>query len=396
MSVPQHQLTAEEKLLSSLCRLNFNEEQKSEIRDLMKEVKDWDHFVNLSNEHGIIALCWYNINETGNSNNVPERQLEILHLAYLKNLTRNTFLFNQLEEIISLAKKENIKIVLLKGLYLEKTIYGYKGLRQMNDIDILVRQDKAASLRRILLKNGYKSAPLVSYFHEKIMPAYGKHLPEMIKNGISVEIHFKLFDQSENTLTELFLDKTSESFENNIEYNYPGHQLFFLYLVSHLEKHEMSDSSQLRLYLDLYALLSLFYDEIINEQLFYYAGKVNLLTPLVEKLSLLEIYWDIEIADKFSPFLEKADYDRVKEKFIWSLRHPNENQKENDRDSLFMLLKNVPGINNQLLLVIGHIFPSLAYMKYRYKQENTFRVILYYPIRWFRQIKTIFGHILKT
>ncbi len=191
--VPQHQLTAEEKLLISLCRLNFNEEQKSEIRDLMKEVKDWDHFVNLSNEHGIVALCWYNINETGNSNNLPERQLEILHLAYLKNLTRNTFLFNQLKEIVSLSKNEKIKIVLLKGLALEKTVYGNKGLRQMNDIDILVRQDKAASLRRILLKNGYKSAPLVSSFHENIMPAYGKHLPEMYKNGISTEIHFKLF-----------------------------------------------------------------------------------------------------------------------------------------------------------------------------------------------------------
>ena len=93
MTDPTAELTAEEKLLLSLCRLEFSEEQKSEIRDLMKEIKDWDHFVDLSNKHGVIALCWYNLTETGNSKLVPLRNLEMMHFAFLNSLTRNTFIY---------------------------------------------------------------------------------------------------------------------------------------------------------------------------------------------------------------------------------------------------------------------------------------------------------------
>ncbi len=72
MTDPLPHLTTEEKLLISLCRLDFSEDQKSEIRELMKEIKDWDHFVGLANNHGIIALMAYNIRETGLTDQFPE------------------------------------------------------------------------------------------------------------------------------------------------------------------------------------------------------------------------------------------------------------------------------------------------------------------------------------
>ena len=64
---PSQQLSSEEKLLISLCRLGFSEKQKSEISGLMREVKNWDHFVRLANDHSIIALVAYNIREAGRS-----------------------------------------------------------------------------------------------------------------------------------------------------------------------------------------------------------------------------------------------------------------------------------------------------------------------------------------
>ena len=331
MTDPTAQLTAEEKLLLSLCRLEFSEEKKAEIGDLMKEVKDWDHFVDLSNKHGVIALCWYNITETGNKNNVPTRQLEILHSAYMKSLTRNTFLFNHLTELVSLAKEKGIKIVLLKGLALEKTVYGNKGLRQMSDIDILVRQDEASSLRRILLKNGFESAPLVSSLHEKIMPAYGKHLPEMYKNGIAVEIHFKLFDEKGNSLTEEFFDTGHNLSGNETNVFYPDPQLFFLYLVKHLEKHEKSGYFQLRLYTDLVILLSVHSDQILNESLFEYALQANLEIVLAEKLNLIQLYWSISLPEPVKSFTEKLNPPPGSVKFKESLRCPNNEQQEEKR-----------------------------------------------------------------
>jgi hypothetical protein len=384
-------LSPEEKLLLSLCRLEFSKEQRAESGELMREVKDWEHFVALSNKHGVIALCWYNINKTGNNNNIPGKSLEILHSAYLKSLTRNTFLYNQLEEIAFLAEKENIKIVLLKGIALEKSVYGNKGLRQMNDIDILVSRDKAAFLRRILLKNGYESAPMVSRFHEKFLPAFGKHLPEMYKNGIAVEIHFKLFEQKGNSLTDEFIDKAARLPGKVINVYYPDPQLFFLYLIKHLDAHEKFEGAQLRLYFDLFILLSANSDSIINDDLFKYARKANLESIVIAKLNILNIYWKSPISIPGILFSENTNLELILQKFIAFLKHPWENQVEEKQENLFKLLKDVPLFRERFLLLTGHIFPSVAYLKYRYKIHSTAGALLYYPVRWIKQVGRLIG-----
>ena len=74
-------LSPEEKLLLSLCRLEFSEERRAESGELMREVKDWDRFVRLANEHGIIAIAAYNIRETGMADQVPDAPMKILDNA---------------------------------------------------------------------------------------------------------------------------------------------------------------------------------------------------------------------------------------------------------------------------------------------------------------------------
>ena len=210
------QLLPEEHLLLSLCRLNFTGKQEQDIKSLVLKISDWNYFIRQANEHGIIALAWYNIFTTGNSQFIPDEIAQKLHAGYLKSLAYNTFVHNHLEEVASLTSVENISLVILKGLALEETVYGNKGLRQMTDIDILVKQEDAIKMRKILLGNGYESAPFISPIFEKKMFLHGKHLPEMYKNGLSVEIHIKLFAQRGNSLTEEFFDKAYLFPENKI------------------------------------------------------------------------------------------------------------------------------------------------------------------------------------
>jgi len=383
------ELTSEEKLLLSLCRPDFTEKQKMEIGEHIKYVKNWDYFLNLANEHGIIALCWYNLTKTSNSNNVSTGQMEILHSYYLKNLLRNTFLFKQLEEIASLSEKENIRIVLLKGLALERTVYGNKGIRQMNDIDLLVSKDKAVLLRKILLNNGFESAPLVSSFHEKIMPVYGKHLPEMYKNGIAVEIHFNLFNQKDNSITEDLLDKTIILCENEPCIYQPDPFLFFLYLVKHLNWHETNGMSQLRLYVDLLFLLSHYYDQIINEQLRDYSERVSLWNTLCEKLIILNLIWGVPLPECITGSFREYDIEKIKDIFVRFLRSHTKDKLEEKHEDLFKLLNEVPDLKNKFLLILGHIFPSITYIRYRYKIRTRSGAILYIPVRWVNQLGRI-------
>jgi hypothetical protein len=91
-----------------------------------------------------------------------------LRSSYLLSLSRNTYLYSSLAGITGLIKTENIKVVLLKGLALEKTLYGDKGLRQMTDIDLLVGQDDVLPIRKILIRNGFRSS-LKSPLYKKLI-----------------------------------------------------------------------------------------------------------------------------------------------------------------------------------------------------------------------------------
>jgi hypothetical protein len=383
------QLTAEEKLLISLCRLDFSEEQKSEIRDLMNEIKDWDRFVRLVNEHGIIALSWYNITETDNSKNIPPEYLKILRYAYLKNLTHNTYLYDQLAKILGLIRDKDIKVVLLKGMALEKTVYGNQGLRQMTDMDVLVDQNVVLELRIIFMKNGFKSNPFKSPLYKYLIPYLNTHIPRLTKDDCHLEIHYKLFDQKDNSLTEKLLELSTPIKIGDCNAFTPPLQLFFLYLISHLEHHTASGDSQLRMYTDLYCLLSYRFEEIINDQLISYASEVKMGKKVADMLYLLNIFWKIDYPDWLNKFISQYDHSQETEKFCRFLKQPKDNPDKRVSSNYFKQITFIPGFFRKVLYVTGFFFPSTGFMRNRYKTRSRAVAVLYYPVRWYETIRQL-------
>jgi hypothetical protein len=387
MTDPITQLTPEEILLFSLCRLDFSEEQKSEIRGLMNEIKDWDHFVKLANEHGVIALSWYNITETGNSKYISPEYFKILHNAYLINLTRNTYLYDQLAGILELIKDKNIKVVLLKGMALEKTVYGNQGLRQMTDMDVLVNQNVVLELRRIFMKNGFKSNPFKSPLYKYLIPYLNTHIPRLTKDDCHLEIHYKLFDQKDNSLTEKLLELSTPLKIGDYNAYIPPPQLFFLYLISHLEHHTASGDSQLRMYTDLYCLLSSRFEEIINDQLISYASEIKMEKQLAGMLSLLTTFWKVNYPSWLNKFISQYDYSLETEKFCRFIKQPKDNPDKTVSSNYVKQIAIIPGLYRKVLYVTGFFFPSPGFMKKRYKTKTRAGSVLYYPVRWYETLR---------
>jgi len=388
------QLLPEERFLFSLCRLNFNDLQKQQVREFVSQVKDWNKFIRLSNDHGLISLCNYNLMEYRNNSIIPTEYLVKLQNGYYTSLIRNTAILKLLNTVLKLASENFIKIVLIKGIALEKTVYRNKGLRQMNDLDILVRKDDAIKLRNLLLQKEFVSIPVVSPLHEKILPYYGKHLPEMNKDGISVEIHFRLFDQSGDNLTSCFLEKSTTISGEEYPYSIPCPQLHFLYLIKHLEKHESVGSSQIRLYNDLAILLSDYKNTVLNETLLEYAKEAGLIGALIEKLFILKTFWGIKMPDYFLESAELPEKEKSIKKFTYFLRHPKEHHDDLKRDSLLKPIKDINGILNKSLFIFGYIFPSFVFMRYRYGVNSPLKTLLFYPIRWGKLVKLVLARTL--
>ncbi|HUS85981.1 MAG TPA: nucleotidyltransferase family protein [Bacteroidales bacterium] len=369
-------LSPVEYLLISLCRLSFTGDQVLRIKELVRQVPFWPELTDLINEHGISALIYSNLKDLGLLDQVPRLQRGVLKQSHLISLTRNTYLLDRFTEAAALLAKEDISPVVMKGLAMELTVYGNAGLRQMTDIDVMIDRERCMHTRRVLLSKGFRSAPLKSPLYAFILQWYGKHLPSLYKDDLSLEIHHNLFNWDID-LNRWFISESSTILINNVKLRIPPLNLHFLYLVKHLDYHEGNGESQLRLYTDLYLLADRYREELINDELFLLARKARIEYTLYAKLTLLKHFWGLVFIDVPKP----GNWNKVLKEFLHFLNNPKGNPVSNKPESYREVIKNIPGFHRKLIFMLGDLFPSMTFMKQRYKTRNRLFTIFYYPHR---------------
>jgi hypothetical protein len=374
-------ISDEEHLLLELCRLEFSEEQINRIRSLLTVITDWPYFSNLANEHGVAALVWHNLEKYQFYSGIPEDVAYFLKCTLMRSLGRNTFNTESMGDVLRLLNAENIKVVILKGLALENSVYGSQGLRQMSDVDILINRDECIKARKILISNGYESLPVKSFFHKQILAYYGKHLPSLIKNGTSVEIHHELFGERKNLMTKMLYDSSYMVEIKGEKAWFPQPQIFFLYLVKHLWLHEMNNESQLRLYTDLIVLIEKHNYEILNYNLLKCASDAGMSEILAWHLEPLRDIWGVSFPGWLNDFIDKWHNEDFIDRFFFFLRSPKNNPSGDKAGFYRHILAEIPGFHRKFLFILGDLFPTVSFMKNRYKCKSTWKVLLYYPHR---------------
>ena len=374
-------ISDEEHLLLELCRLEFSDEQINRIKSLLAVITDWPYFSNLANEHGVAALVWYNLEKYQLHSEIPEAAAYFLKCTLMRSLGRNTFNTESMGEVLRLLNAENIKIVILKGMALENSVYGNQGLRQMSDVDILINRDECIKARKILIRNGYVSLPVKSFFHKLILAYYGKHLPSLIKNGTSVEIHHELFGGRKNLMTKMLYNSSYMVEIKGEKAWFPQPQIFFLYLVKHLWLHEMNNESQLRLYTDLIVLIEKHNYEILNYNLLKCASDAGMSEILAWHLEPLRDVWGVSFPGWLNDFIDKWHNEDFIDRFFFFLRSPKNNPSGDKAGFYRHILAEIPGFHRKFLFILGDLFPTVSFMKNRYKFKSTWKVLLYYPHR---------------
>ena len=372
----------EEILLLGLCRLSFNAELTVMLRALAETVTDWAYFSSLANLHGVAALVYNNLGKLGFLEYLPSEYRESLHNALLVNVTRNARNLKETAEVTGILNEHGIRMVLLKGLALELTVYGNCGLRQMSDADVLLKREDCIRARNILLENGFVSYPLKSTLHKPILEYIGKHLPTLTRNGFAIELHHELFGAGKNVLTRMLYENSTEIRLDAVSVFIPGPRMFLLYLVKHLYLHELNNESQLRLYTDLVVLIEKYREEIINEELITYAVDAGMEEILAWRLQPLRDLWGISFPGWLNDFLNKWYNPASINKFVLFLKSPKGNPVENRALRYRKNIKEIPGFHRKLLYFAGDLFPTIAFMKKRYNCRSSWKAMMYYPLRW--------------
>ncbi len=379
--IDKPEIRNEEILLLGLCRMDFNIELKIMLQALAEEISDWKYFATLANSHGVAALVYNNLGKLDFLKFVPGATADFLRNALLVSLSRNTRNATMMGEVLQVLNKESIKTVLLKGMALEQMVYENRGLRQMSDVDVLVEEKDSLRAFKALIKNGYVPLPQKSLLHKLIILHKGKHLPSLIKNEFSVELHNDLFGAGKNVLTKMLFENSSETELSGMKVFIPQPQILFLYLVKHLYLHELNNESQLRLYADLAVLINRYWDEIINSNLPVLANQAGMSKILAWRLEPLRDLWGISFPGWMNDFIDKWYDPASMNKFVFFLRSPKNNFPSDKSIFYRSMIKDIPGLHRKIIFIVGDLFPTIRFMKKRYKCRSAWKAVLYYPHR---------------
>ena len=372
----------EEILLLGLCRLTFNAELKVMLKALAEGTIDWKYFATLANDHGVAALIYHNLQRLDFLDLVTKDSAVSLKNSMMMNLCRNTVNLRAAGEVISLLNHNRVNSVLIKGLALEITVYGNKGLRQMTDADMLIPEDKWRDAQKTLISAGYKSGQVKSVFHRMIQADTGKHLPTLEKNGFLLDLHLDLFGRKRPFLTKMLLDTAEEAEIMGLKTKIPRVPFFFLYLIRHLYMHELNNESQLRLYTDLVVLLEKHGDEILTADLLTMAHDAGLSEVLARKLEPVRDLWGMSFPVWVNDFINKWYSPASINDFVYFLKSPKGNPPKDKARIYKMNVSEIPGLCRKILYVLGDLFPTVRFMKNRYRCKSALKAVLYYPHRW--------------
>lgn len=380
------ELSREEILLTGLCRLEISSDEEQALRGILERQVRWDLLSGLANMHGVTALVFHNIEKLGLAGSIPPQIHAFFMQASMLSLARNSARMKMVQDVAAIT---GVKTVLLKGMALELMAYGNTGLRQMNDIDLLVSPGDALKCHSMLMQNGFAAEPLKSPLYRGIMTHIGKHLPSLTKNGISVELHHRLF--TEPRLTEEMYSTAVSGNTLSPGIFLPEPSVFFLYLVSHLHSHERNNESQLRLYADLAALTGKYGSGIISRSLLERSCTAGLGETLASKLFILQRIWKINFPLEVKDFIEKNRSSDAMEKFLFFLRSPKNNPYVKKRGEYRARVREIPGFSGKILYVTGDLFPGISFMKKRYRCSSAVKAMMYYPHRWGKLVYLVRG-----
>ena len=366
-------------LLLLLSRTTFTEEERTLAEKACRTMTGWKLFSDLVIRHGVAALAWQNITDLGLTEMVPEPERGLLENIRFKTIARVSYITSEAAEVVTELEREGIRTLLLKGLALEHSVYGSRGLRQMSDADLLVAPEDALRAQGILIKAGFISRPMKSSLYRHIILDLGNHLPELHRRGISVDLHHRLFGpEGEAIVRRAMKNPEAITFTGRTFYTLPP-AIALLGLVNHIFKHEVKGEFQLRLYTDIYLILKKDGGMIFSKNLLADAEQAGISGGLRTVLTILNKFYGIDIPSEYIA-LEDAEQEKVAA-FRDNLLEPGQAKPESRKDIFVENFRSLRGMRRKLIYLTGDLFPSLEFMKNRYGCSTAFSALLRYPHR---------------
>jgi hypothetical protein len=373
-------LSFEDRLILLGSKLNPDENDLKQMDEMIRLVKDWEYFILQAIHNGVGPIIYGNFSENNFSANIPFGIFSKLKHSYYRSLSRNMILYNHFKNVIKAITSAGVDVIALKGIYLAESVYKDIGLRQMSDIDIMVRKEDAEKCRKILMNCGYADTVLYkAQFIKKLIVV--KHLPPLVIDGVSVELHTQVHLDYPEMAVEIddYWNRSIKVQIAGINVNVLSHEDLLQHLCLHLDEHFDDGKPQLYSLMDIATITNTFL--IDWNLLIFTCKKYNCSNRVFRQLFLAHKYFSANIPDNILSIAKLYFDKRVERLFIHYLQHQRKDVPIGTTDRNIQLFKNIKGFRNKCIYLVYDVFPSKSFMYMKYKIKRKYFLIWFYILR---------------
>ena len=371
------------------------ESDREAIIAFLSSIEQWDFFLDFIRKHGLTGLVYKNISDLQLGNFLPEKIWANFQSFYFRTLQRNTLLYNSYSQIVSEFLKSGIPCMPLKGIFLAESIYKDIGIRQMFDIDILIKEQYISDCLTILRNMGFREERgNKSTFIQEV--ATVKHLPPMYRNGISVELHYRIWIGDTNNLfsVEDFWNNSIRAEINKCPVFVMNDECQLVYLCLHVYRHLMEGNIQLFQWLDVVIILKNA-DGIFNWQgVQQLCEKNNCTKEVFSVLHILHKFYQIEFPESVAEYIERLQVSASEDLFLNYLMDEEKANLHLAKIQEINNLKKVSGTGNKIRFIIRDVFPRVSFLIKRYNIKNKIWIPAFYSYRFFYGLYLAFRYII--
>ena len=212
---------------------------------------EWQHNAKLAIQRKIVHYWVNRLKQYQLFDHLPPELQANLEREYNKNKWRNLHIYKLLNELLGVL--DGLDVMLLKGAHLANYVYAERGMRQMIDVDILVRVeqlDEAVAAIETLgytIADGMRDWSLEHHYHWLLEPPAGQEL------RVELHWHVKRPNHSAPFPVDLIWAESEQVQLSRYKAHVMSAELLLVYFVWHAMHHEWEDG--LKTAVDMLAVL---------------------------------------------------------------------------------------------------------------------------------------------
>ena len=230
----------------------------------------------------------------------PQTQTKLKEHYYL-NISRNLIISHLIKKVSSILSKNNIEVITLKGGMFIELFSNYALVREMSDLDIMVKSTELDKALDVLFASGFKDCENAiekpSWYSRIYENAITLYSSQPGTSDIVIELHWQLFGQILNNTywsEQDLWERAKYCSDKNIYYLDP------IDVLLHLCAHQCNN---LNIYLyglvDIAQVLNTWSAQIDWLEVFYRAKSQRLLLHLVNMLRLVNELLNIPFPQEY-------------------------------------------------------------------------------------------------